>query len=99
MRFATLLMPQATQDPRCRLRVTVLDETSSPDGGKKVRRWAGVRWWQWGLRPVPARVNPAAHASRSLPRFPRQVKLIGVMVVEGGGGAEAVGLQVDVFAN
>lgn len=53
---------QASQHKQCKLRVTVLDESSSPDKGRKV-------------------------------------KLVGVMVVEGGWGVDAIGVQLDMFAN
>lgn len=53
---------QASQHKQCKLRVAVLDESSSPDKGRKV-------------------------------------KLVGVMVVEGGWGVDAIGVQLDMFAN
>lgn len=53
---------QVTPHEKCRLRVTVLDTSSSPDGGKKA-------------------------------------KLVGVMVVEGSGAVQGIGIQLDMFAN
>lgn len=53
---------QASQHKQCRVKVTVLDETSSPDKGRKV-------------------------------------KLVGMMVVEGGFSLDAMGVQLDLFAN
>lgn len=63
-RFCLVLGPmlQASQHKQCRVKVTVLDETSSPDKGRKV-------------------------------------KLVGMMVVEGGFSLDAMGVQLDLFAN
>lgn len=105
---------QVTPDKKCRVRATVLPESSSPDGGKKVRGGAGVP----GTRLPPAGLNrqrkadaivaghPAVQcctqrspAPYSPHRPPLQVKLVGVMVVEGFARVDAHGNQLEIFSN